>query len=103
MNSARTCRRLRQTLEARFPQLGSLSPEEYLRIGDADRYLQRDIVQQLLEDPALLGFVTDFFPTTGLFPSVREGTSGADLDVERLRMFAEEIAPELGWKPASHE
>jgi hypothetical protein len=38
-----------------------------------------------------------------LFPSVREGTSGADLDVERLRVFAEEIAPELGWKPAAHQ
>lgn len=91
-----------KTLEARFPQLGSLSPTEYLRlvtrIGSP-----RDIAAQLLDDPALLGFVTDFFPTTGLFPSVREGTSGADLDVERLRVFAEEIAPELGWKPAAHQ
>lgn len=88
-----------KTLEARFPQLGSLSTIEYLRfvtrIGTS-----RDIAAQLLEDPALLGFVTDFFPTTGLFPSVRTGTSGADLDVERLRVFAEEIAPELGWKPS---
>jgi len=90
-----------KTLEARFPQLGSLSPEEYLqsvtRTGTS-----RDIAAQLLDDPALLGFVTHFFPTTGLFPSVREGTSGADLDVERLRLFAEEIAPELGWKPGAH-
>ena len=90
-----------ETLAARFPQLGSLSPKEYLRsvtrIGDS-----RDIVVQLRNDPALLGFVTDFFPTTGLFPSVREGTSGADLDVERLRVFAEEIAPELGWKPTAY-
>jgi hypothetical protein len=87
-----------KTLEARFPQLGSLSTREYLRfvtrIGTS-----QDIAGQLLEDPALLGFVTDFFPTTGLFPSVRTGTWGADLDVERLRVFAEEIAPELGWKP----
>jgi alkanesulfonate monooxygenase SsuD/methylene tetrahydromethanopterin reductase-like flavin-dependent oxidoreductase (luciferase family) len=91
-----------KTLEARFPQLGSLSSKEYLqtvtRTGTS-----RDIAAQLLEDPALLGFVTDFFPTTGLFPSVREGTSGADLDVERLRVFAEEIAPELGWKPAADQ
>ena len=89
-----------KTLEARFPQLGSLSPKEYLqsvtRTGTS-----RDIAAQLLDDPALLGFVTDFFPTTGLFPSVRQGTSGADLDIERLRVFAEEIAPELGWKPAA--
>ncbi len=91
-----------KTLEDRFPQLGSLSPKEYLR-SVARTGTSRDIVQQLLEDPALLGFVTDFFPTTGLFPSVREGTSGADLDVERLRVFAEEIAPELGWKPAAHQ
>jgi alkanesulfonate monooxygenase SsuD/methylene tetrahydromethanopterin reductase-like flavin-dependent oxidoreductase (luciferase family) len=91
-----------KTLEARFPQLGSLSPKEYLRSVTRSG-TSRDIVQQLLEDPALLGFVTDFFPTTGLFPSVREGTSGADLDVERLRLFAEEIAPELGWKPPAHQ
>lgn len=88
-------------LAERFPQLGALSPAEYLgsvaRTGSA-----QDIVAQLRDDPALLGFVTDFFPTTGLFPSVREGTFGADLDIERLRTFAEEIAPELGWKPATH-
>ncbi|TDO18030.1 alkanesulfonate monooxygenase SsuD/methylene tetrahydromethanopterin reductase-like flavin-dependent oxidoreductase (luciferase family) [Mycobacterium sp. BK086] len=86
-------------LADRFPQLGAASPREYLktvaRTGSA-----REIVQQLQDDPALFGFVTDFFPTTGLFPSVREGTAGADLDVERLRLFAEDIAPELGWKPA---
>jgi alkanesulfonate monooxygenase SsuD/methylene tetrahydromethanopterin reductase-like flavin-dependent oxidoreductase (luciferase family) len=86
-------------LADRFPQLGSLSPKEYLR-SVARAGSSQEIVQQLLEDPALLGFVTDFFPTTGLFPSVREGTPGADLNVERLRLFAEEIAPELGWKPA---
>jgi len=90
-----------RTLDDRFPQLGALSPKDYLRTvtrtGDAP-----DIVRQLQEDPALLGFVTDFFPTTGLFPSVRTGTAGADLDVERLRIFAEEIAPELGWKPAEN-
>jgi alkanesulfonate monooxygenase SsuD/methylene tetrahydromethanopterin reductase-like flavin-dependent oxidoreductase (luciferase family) len=91
-----------KTLEARFPQLASLSTKEYLRSVTRSG-TSRDIVQQLLKDPALLGFVTDFFPTTGLFPSVREGTSGADLDVERLRVFAEEIAPELGWKPAAHQ
>jgi alkanesulfonate monooxygenase SsuD/methylene tetrahydromethanopterin reductase-like flavin-dependent oxidoreductase (luciferase family) len=91
-----------KTLESRFPQLGSLSPKEYLR-SVTRTGTSRDIAQQLLEDPALLGFVTDFFPTTGLFPSVREGTSGADLDIERLRVFAEEIAPELGWKPAAHQ
>jgi len=89
-----------RTLDARFPQLGALSPKEYLRsvtrTGTAS-----DIVTQLRDDPALLGFVTDFFPTTGLFPSVRTGTAGADLDIERLRIFAEEIAPELGWKPAA--
>lgn len=90
-----------KTLEARFPQLGSLSPNEYLRFVTRTGTSQ-DIVQQLLEDPALLGFVTDFFPTTGLFPSVRDGTFGADLNVERLRLFAEEIAPELGWKPAAN-
>jgi len=91
-----------KTLEARFPQLGSLSPREYLRSVTRSG-TPRDVAAQLLEDPALLGFVTDFFPTTGLFPSVREGTSGADLDVERLRVFAEEIAPELGWKPAAFQ
>lgn len=91
-----------KTLEARFPQLGSLSPKEYLR-SVTRTGTSRDIAAQLLEDPALLGFVTDFFPTTGLFPSVRTGTSGADLDIERLRVFAEEIAPELGWKPAAHQ
>ena len=89
-----------RTLDARFPQLGALSPKEYLRevtrTGTA-----ADIVRQLQDDPALLGFVTDFFPTTGLFPSVRTGTEGADLNIERLRIFAEEIAPELGWKPAA--
>lgn len=88
-----------KTLEARFPQLGSLSTREYLRFVTRTGTSQ-DIAAQLLEDPALLGFVTDFFPTTGLFPSVRTGTSGADLDVERLRVFAEEIAPKLGWKPS---
>jgi alkanesulfonate monooxygenase SsuD/methylene tetrahydromethanopterin reductase-like flavin-dependent oxidoreductase (luciferase family) len=91
-----------RTLDDRFPQLGALSPKEYLRTvartGSAP-----DIVAQLHEDPALLGFVTDFFPTTGLFPSVRTGTAGADLNIERLRLFAEEIAPELGWKPAAHQ
>ncbi|QEN15680.1 LLM class flavin-dependent oxidoreductase [Mycobacterium sp. ELW1] len=90
-----------RTLDARFPQLGALSPKDYLRTvtrtGTA-----ADIVAQLRDDPALLGFVTDFFPTTGLFPSVRTGTAGADLNVERLRFFAEEIAPELGWKPAAN-
>lgn len=91
-----------KTLEDRFPQLGSVSPKEYLR-EVARTGTSRDIVAQLLEDPALLGFVTDFFPTTGLFPSVREGTLGADLAIERLRVFAEEVAPELGWKPAAHE
>ncbi|MDT5340489.1 MAG: hypothetical protein QOD90_5994 [Mycobacterium sp.] len=90
-----------RTLEARFPQLGSLSPKDYLR-SVARTGTSQEIVQQLQEDPALLGFVTDFFPTTGLFPSVREGTLGADLDVRRLRLFAEEIAPELGWKPAAN-
>lgn len=89
-----------KTLEARFPQLGSLSPKEYLR-SVTRTGTSRDIAAQLLEDPALLGFVTDFFPTTGLFPSVRAGTSGADLDIERLRVFAEEVAPELGWKPVA--
>ena len=91
-----------RTLEARFPQLGSLSPEEYLRTV-ARTGTSQDIVAQLREDPALLGFVTDLFPTTGLFPSVREGTFGADLNVERLRLFGEEIAPELGWKPAAYQ
>jgi alkanesulfonate monooxygenase SsuD/methylene tetrahydromethanopterin reductase-like flavin-dependent oxidoreductase (luciferase family) len=89
-------------LETRFPQLGSLSPKEYLK-SVARTGSSQDIAQQLLVDPALLGFVTDFFPTTGLFPSVREGTSGADLNVERLRLFAEDIAPELGWKPAANQ
>ena len=91
-----------KTLEARFPQLGSASPKEYLQSVTRSG-TSRDIASQLLEDPALLGFVTDFFPTTGLFPSVRQGTAGADLDIERLRVFAEEIAPELGWKPAAHQ
>jgi alkanesulfonate monooxygenase SsuD/methylene tetrahydromethanopterin reductase-like flavin-dependent oxidoreductase (luciferase family) len=91
-----------RTLDARFPQLGSLSPKEYLR-SVARTGTSKDIAAQLLDDPALLGFVTDFFPTTGLFPSVREGTFGADLNVERLRLFAEEIAPELGWKPAASQ
>mgnify|MGYP001806361877 CR=1 FL=1 len=91
-----------RTLDARFPQLGALSPTEYLRTVTRTG-TTADIVSQLREDPALLGFVTDFFPTTGLFPSVRTGTEGADLNVERLRIFAEEIAPELGWKPAAHQ
>jgi alkanesulfonate monooxygenase SsuD/methylene tetrahydromethanopterin reductase-like flavin-dependent oxidoreductase (luciferase family) len=91
-----------RTLDARFPQLGALSPKEYLREVTRTGTTQ-DIVRQLREDPALLGFVTDFFPTTGLFPSVRTGTAGADLNVDRLRIFAEEIAPELGWKPAASQ
>lgn len=91
-----------RTLDDRFPQLGALSPKEYLR--EVTRTgTTPDIVRQLREDPALLGFVTDFFPTTGLFPSVRTGTVGADLNVERLRILAEEIAPELGWKPAASQ
>lgn len=91
-----------RTLDDRFPQLGALSPKEYLREVTRSGTTP-DIVRQLREDPALLGFVTDFFPTTGLFPSVRTGTAGADLNVERLRIFAEEIAPELGWKPAASQ
>ncbi len=87
-------------LADRFPQLGALTPAEYLA-SVARTGTSREIAQQLLDDPALLGFITDFFPTTGLFPSVREGTAGADLDVDRLRLFADEIAPELGWKPAT--
>ena len=90
-----------RTLDDRFPQLGALTPKEYLREITRSG-TSRDIVAQLQADPALFGFVTDFFPTTGLFPSVRTGTAGADLNVERLRVFAEEIAPELGWKPAAN-
>lgn len=33
----------------------------------------------------------------------RRDPDGADLNVERLRLFAEEIAPELGWKPATSQ
>ena len=89
-----------RTLDDRFPQLGALSPEEYLRTVTRSGTAS-EIVAQLRGDPALFGFVTHFFPTTGLFPSVRTGTAGADLDIDRLRIFAEDIAPELGWKPAA--
>jgi alkanesulfonate monooxygenase SsuD/methylene tetrahydromethanopterin reductase-like flavin-dependent oxidoreductase (luciferase family) len=78
------------------PDLAPLDTPGYLRrvtrYGTAD-----DVIADLRDDPALLGSVTDFLPTVGLYPAAGKSTPGADLDIERLRIMAEEIAPALGW------
>jgi alkanesulfonate monooxygenase SsuD/methylene tetrahydromethanopterin reductase-like flavin-dependent oxidoreductase (luciferase family) len=80
------------------PELESLSTHEYMRrvtrYGTLD-----DVIADLRADPALLGYVTDFLPTVGLFPAAGKGTPGADLDIRRLEIFATQIAPALGWRP----
>lgn len=57
-----------------------------------------DIIQSLLADPGISDRVTHFLPTVGLYPAAGASTPGACLDIERLRVMAEEIAPALGWQ-----
>ena len=78
------------------PELAPLSTREYMR--RVTRYgTAADVITDLREDPALVGAVTHFLPSVGLFPAAGNSTPGADLDIERLELFAREIAPELGW------
>jgi alkanesulfonate monooxygenase SsuD/methylene tetrahydromethanopterin reductase-like flavin-dependent oxidoreductase (luciferase family) len=90
----------REFVHVHRPALEPLSTSEYLRqvirYGNTD-----DIISDLREDPALLGFATDFLPTVGLFPAAGNATPGADLDIARLEHFAKEVAPALGWTPAA--
>jgi hypothetical protein len=58
-----------------------------------------DVIGDLRDDPALLGQITHFLPSVGLFPAVGDSTPGADLDIARLEFFATQIAPALGWVP----
>lgn len=82
------------------PELAELDTHGYLR--RVTRYgTVADVIGDLRGDPALLGQVTHFLPTVGLYPAAGDGTPGADLDIHRLERFATEIAPALGWiKPA---
>jgi len=81
------------------PDLAPLDTRGYLRrvtrYGTVD-----DVISDLREDPALIGYVTDFLPTVGLYPAAGRSTPGADLDIRRLELFATRIAPALGWSPA---
>ena len=78
------------------PELAELDTHQYLR--RVTRYgTVADVIGDLRDDPALLGQVTHFLPTVGLYPAAGNGTPGADLDVRRLEVFAREIAPALGW------
>ncbi|WP_159501249.1 LLM class flavin-dependent oxidoreductase [Microbacterium sp. 18062] len=80
------------------PDLAPLDTEGYLR--RVTRYgTVEDVIADLRDDPALLGYVTDFLPTVGLYPAAGNSTPGADLDIERLELFATRIAPALGWRP----
>lgn len=54
-----------------------------------------DVVESLRRDPALIGHVDYFFPV------VQHEASSAAEDIRRLRIIATEIAPGLGWRPAS--
>ncbi|GLL02161.1 LLM class flavin-dependent oxidoreductase [Dactylosporangium matsuzakiense] len=53
------------------------------------------VVDSLRRDPALLGHVDYFFPV------VQHEASSAAEDIRRLEIIATQIAPELGWRPAS--
>jgi len=81
------------------PLLPGLSPRAYLErlacFGSPG-----DVTAGFLADPALLGYVTDFLPSVGLYPAAGDGTPGADLDIARLERFARDIAPALGWGAA---
>lgn len=80
------------------PDLAPLDTPQYLR--RVTRYgTVTDVIGDLRADPALLGHVTHFLPTVGLYPAAGDGTPGADLDIRRLELFAREIAPALGWVP----
>ncbi|MFB8387281.1 LLM class flavin-dependent oxidoreductase [Microbacterium sp. NPDC055910] len=85
--------------DAYKPDLADLSTEGYLRrvtrYGTVD-----DVIDDLRDDPALLGYVTDLLPTVGLYPAAGDSTPGADLSIARLEQFATTIAPALGWTPA---
>lgn len=81
------------------PELAELDTAGYLR--RVTRYgTVEDVIGDLRADPALLGLVTDFLPTVGLYPAAGRSTPGADLDIHRLTVMAEEIAPALGWSRA---
>ncbi|MEV6923668.1 LLM class flavin-dependent oxidoreductase [Dactylosporangium sp. NPDC051485] len=54
-----------------------------------------EVVDGLRRDPALLGHVDYFFPV------VQHEASSAAEDIRRLEIIATDIAPELGWRPAS--
>lgn len=92
-----------------FANLRNNRPESDLPTLDTLSYLKRvtrsgspaDVVDDLLEDPALLDYCQYFLPTVGLFPSAGPSTPGADLDIRRLEFFAREIAPRLGWQPST--
>lgn len=82
------------------PDLAPLDTHQYLR--RVTRYgTVTDVIGDLRADPALLGQVTHFLPTVGLYPAAGDGTPGADLDIRRLELFARDIAPALGWVPTA--
>lgn len=86
----------REFADSYKPDLAPLDTHQYLR--RVTRYgTIADVIGDLQNDPALLGQVTHFLPTVGLYPAAGDGTPGADLDIRRLEVFAREIAPALGW------
>ncbi len=86
----------REFADSYKPDLAPLDTHQYLR--RVTRYgTVTDVLGDLRDDPALLGQVTHFLPTVGLYPAAGDGTPGADLDIRRLEQFAVEIAPALGW------
>ncbi|MGW5523937.1 LLM class flavin-dependent oxidoreductase [Gordonia sp. NPDC003950] len=88
----------REFADSYKPDLAPLDTAQYLR--RVTRYgTVADVIGDLRDDPALVGQVTHFLPTVGLYPAAGNGTPGADLDIHRLQLFAEEIAPALGWVP----
>ena len=58
-----------------------------------------EIVESLLKDPALLGFVEYFIPV--LSGAASDALPGTRLDqtIRSLELIATQIAPELGWVP----
>ena len=83
------------------PELAELDTPGYLR--RVTRYgTVEDVIGDLRDDPALVGLVTHFLPTVGLYPAAGRSTPGADLDIRRLQVMAEEIAPALGWQRPGH-
>lgn len=88
----------REFADSYKPELADLDTHQYLR--RVTRYgTVADVIGDLRDDPALIGQVTHFLPTVGLYPAAGNGTPGADLDIRRLEVFAREIAPALGWVP----